>query len=95
MHLRYCVLGTYETSLTVRMTLGASSFYTIDGPQVEAIRGKTTKGHIKGSVVRDEGAKMQVTNQDLTMDVTNCGGREISHQYLLAIRTAGGVPFED
>jgi hypothetical protein len=68
--------GNVRKSLTVRMTLRASSFYTIDGPQVEAIRGMTTKRHVKGSVVRDEGAKMQVTNQDLTMDVMHVAGEK-------------------
>jgi hypothetical protein len=40
-------------------------FYAIYGPQVAAVRGKTTKSHPKIRMVGDEGAKLQITNQDL------------------------------
>ena len=32
-------------------------FYTIYGPQVEAIRGKITKNHVKTRIFRDKGAQ--------------------------------------
>jgi hypothetical protein len=49
-------------------------FYTIYGTQVEAIRGKTTKKHAKTRVMKNEGARLQLTNQDLVMDVMHVAG---------------------
>ena len=46
----------------------------IYGPQVAAIRGKTTKVHAKTKIARDEGAKMQLTKQELVMDVMHMAG---------------------
>jgi hypothetical protein len=51
-------------------------FYMIYGPQDEAIRGKTTKSHVNTRIIKDEGAKMQITNQDLTMDVMHMVGEK-------------------
>jgi len=56
-------------------------FKTIYGRQVEAICGKTTETQAKTRIVRDEGAKMQVTNQDLTMEVMHVA----SEKFLISI----------
>jgi hypothetical protein len=51
-------------------------FYTIYGPQIEALRGKTTRAHAKTKIMRDEGSKLQVTYQDLVMDAMHVAGEK-------------------
>jgi hypothetical protein len=51
-------------------------FYTVYGPQVEALRGMTTKAHAKSRVMSDEGSKLKVTYQDLVMDVMHVAGEK-------------------
>jgi hypothetical protein len=44
-------------------------FYDIYGRQVAAIRGQTTKRHVKPSAMADSAARMQITEQELVADV--------------------------
>jgi hypothetical protein len=63
-----------ESSL--RKTAPFYGFYTVYGPPVEALHGKTTKAHAKTRVMSDEGSKMQVTYQDLVMDLMHVAGEK-------------------
>jgi hypothetical protein len=62
-------------------------FYTIYGTQVEVIRGKTTKKHADPRIMKDEGAKLQLTNQDLVMDVMHVAGEK----FLVSLCTPLGL----
>jgi hypothetical protein len=64
-----------------------SRFYTVYGPQVEALRGKTTRSHAKTRVMSDEGSKMQLTYQDMVMDVMHVAGQK----FLISICTPLGL----
>jgi hypothetical protein len=57
------------------------------GPQVEALRGKTTRSHAKTRVMSDEGSKMQLTYQDMVMDVMHVAGQK----FLISICTPLGL----
>jgi len=52
-------------------------FFTIYGPQVPGIRGRTTKARLNNMAEEDGGAKMQVTHQELTADVMHVGSQKL------------------
>jgi hypothetical protein len=56
-------------------------FYTIYGPQVVAKSGKTTKAHAKTKIMKDEGSELQLTLQDLVMDIMHV----VSEKFLVSI----------
>jgi hypothetical protein len=51
-------------------------FFDIYGAQVAALRGKTTKKHVKGATMEDTRAKMQLTEQVMVADVMHVAGNK-------------------
>jgi hypothetical protein len=78
-------------------------YYTIYGPQVAAVRGKTTKQHAKSAERADMGAMEQQTMQELCTDVMYAAGEKflisvcspleltiVSHTESLSMEALGG-----
>jgi len=61
----------------------AGRFYDIYGGQVAAIRGQTTKRHVKLSAMADSTARMQITEQELAADVMHIADQN----FLISMRS--------
>jgi len=61
----------------------AGRFYDIYGGQVAAIRGQTTKRHVKLSAMADSTARMQITEQELVADVMHIADQN----FLISVRS--------
>ena len=52
-------------------------FFDIYGPQVSGLRGRTMKRRVRAAAEEDRGAKLQVTNQEMTADVMQAAGQKL------------------
>lgn len=52
-------------------------FFEIYGAQVPGIRGKTTNRNLRRASEEDRGAKLQLTSQEMTVDIMSAGGQNL------------------
>jgi len=66
-------------------------FFDIYGPQVAGVRGRTMKRAVKSINERDSGAKLQITHQEMSVDIMHVG----SYKSLVSVSKPLGINLHD